>query len=254
MVRVAGRLNEAGVRTFRMDMRACGAGEGLSRMPYHAGCSHDLLAALERIAEICPTSLINLVGFSIGGNVALKLVGEAPDRLPPQLSRLVVISPPIDLAVCVDSISKAAAGFYDRYFVRMHYRRLFRSDLLIEHAPHVVGALRLHSQRDFDNFYTAAVWGFDTVDRFYADTSSCPVISDVRIPTLLIASRDDPLVPVELFEELETPSSITLHLTDHGGHLGFIGRRGLDTDRRWMDWRIVDWITAGRTTSAAVAA
>jgi predicted alpha/beta-fold hydrolase len=71
---------------------------------------------------------------------------------------------------------------------------------------------------------------------------------------LLIASRDDPLVPVELFEPLETLNSISLLLTDHGGHLGFIGRRGHDPDRRWMDWRIVDYITAGGTTSARAAA
>jgi hypothetical protein len=71
---------------------------------------------------------------------------------------------------------------------------------------------------------------------------------------LLIASRDDPLVPVELFEQLEPPDSITLYLTDHGGHLGFIGQQGFDPDRRWMDWRIVDWISACEVASNRAAA
>jgi predicted alpha/beta-fold hydrolase len=223
-------------------------------MPYHAGCSNDLLMALERVVDVCPASPISLVGVSIGGNIALKLAGEAADHLPPQLSRMVVISPPIDLGVCVRRFSRGAARYYDRYLARVHYRHLLRSALLIEHAPHVVNGFRPRSQRDFDTWYTAAMWGFKTVDEFYADTSSCRVVSDVRIPTLLIASRDDPLVPVELFEPLESLTSITLHLTDHGGHLGFIGRRGLDPDRRWMDWRIVDYLTARGKELAAAAA
>ena len=140
MVRIAGRLNEAGVRTFRLDMRACGAGEGLACMPYHAGCSDDLLKALQWIAHICPASPITLVGFSIGGNAALKLMGEVPDGLPRNLCRSVIFNPPIDVACCVEHLSTGAARFYDRYIVRSLYRQLRRSDRLVEHAPHVVDA------------------------------------------------------------------------------------------------------------------
>ncbi|HRX79143.1 MAG TPA: alpha/beta fold hydrolase [Pirellulaceae bacterium] len=254
MVYAAKRLNEAGVRTFRMDMRACGAGEGLSRMPYHAGCSDDLLTSLERVASICPASPISLVGFSIGGNTTLKLAGEAAHNLPSQLTRLVAISPPIDLGLCVGRFSTGAARFYDRYIARSHYRHLLRSEALIENAPYVSEGFRPRGQRDFDTWYTAAMWGFETVDDFYAETSACHVVSEIRVPTLLIASRDDPLVPVELFERIESQRSIKLHVTDHGGHLGFIGRRGIDADRRWLDWRIVDYITADRAASANMAA
>ena len=66
--------------------------------------------------------------------------------------------------------------------------------------------------------------------------------------------RDDPLVPASLFQQLDLPPSVMLRLTEHGGHLGFIGRPGYDPDRRWMDWRILDWITAGWTNAAAAAA
>ncbi len=254
MVLAAKRLNEAGVRTFRMDMRACGAAEGLARMPYHGGCTHDLFVALERVAKICPASPMSLVGYSIGGNVALKLAAEAADYLPRQLSRMVVISPPIDLEVCVDRLSQGAGYIYDRYLGITHCRQLRRSLALVEHAPQIVDALRPRGQRDFDDRYTSTVWGFGSVKQFYTETSSCHTISDVRIPTLLIASRDDPLVPVELFEPLKSQNSITIHLTDHGGHLGFIGRSRSDPDRRWLDWRIVDAVTAGRTSSAAEVA
>jgi hypothetical protein len=254
MTRVAGRLNEVGVRTFRADMRGSGSGEGLSRKTYHGGCSHDLGSALRRVAEICPAAPIHLVGFSIGGNTALKLIGETPDQLPSQLSSAVAINPPIDLGFCVERFGKGTARFFDGHVVKALYRQVRRSSRLIGQAPHVVDARMPRGQKEFDSLYTAGVWGFDSVDEFYADTSSLGVISNVRIPSLLIASRDDPMVPAELFEQLPLPDSVTLRLTDHGGHLGFIGQKGPDPDRRWMDWRIVDWITGneqGANTAAA---
>jgi predicted alpha/beta-fold hydrolase len=253
MIRIAGKLNEVGVRTFRLDARGSGSGEGLSRKTYHGGCSHDLGEALQAVAELCPAAPIHLVGFSIGGNTALKLIGET-DQLPSQLSSSVTINPPIDLGYCVERFTTGPASFYDGHVVKSLYRQICRSGRLVEQAPHVPRARMPRGQREFDSLYTANVWGFDSVDQFYADTSSRRVISDVHIPSLLIASRDDPLVPVELFEQLELPDSITLCLADHGGHLGFIGQAGEDQDRRWMDWRIVDWITAPQHLPQAAAA
>lgn len=253
MVRIAGRLNEAGVRTFRMDLRACGAGEGLSSMPYHAGCSHDVLVALKRVVEICPASPITLIGFSVGGSIALKLLGELADSIPPQLRRAIIVSPPIDVAACVEHISQSAR-FYDRAFVRSLHRQLRRSNMLLRHAPHAVCHQRPRGMREFDTRYTSRVWGFETVDEFYADISSHSVIGDVEIPTLLMVSRDDPLIPVRIFEDAEISPSIRLHVTDHGGHLGFIGRPGLDPDCRWLDWRIVESVNPSCANADVAAA
>lgn len=244
MIRASNRLNEAGIRTFRMDFRACGAGEGKSRLPYHGGCCDDVLRSLQEVVRICPESAMSLVGFSIGGNVTLKLLGDMDHKLPRSLERAVVISPPIDLNKCVGRLANGAARYYDRYLVKLLYRQLRRSDRLVDHAPHIVGAPRPLNQRQFDELYTARVWGFETAEELYTATSSLPSIRDIRVPTLLLASRDDPVVPVEMFERLKAPASLHIHLTDHGGHLGFIGRGGIDSDRRWMDWRILDWIAA----------
>jgi predicted alpha/beta-fold hydrolase len=254
LTRAAGRLNQAGVRTFRLDFRACGFGEGQSRMPYHGGCSDDLLQATQRVVEICPGSPLSLIAYSIGGNVALKLLGESHRHLPSALERAFIVSPPIDVARCVNRLSATPAQYYDRYLVKLLYKQLRRSQRLVDHAPHIIEAPRPRTQREFDELYTARVWGFETVDTFYADISSLPFIKDIRIPTLLLASRDDPLVPVEMFEQLNPPAALSIHLTDHGGHLGFIGRGGVDPDRRWMDWRIVDWVTADGAVSRRSAA
>jgi hypothetical protein len=181
-------------------------------------------------------------------------MGEAPDQLSSQLSSAVAINPPIDLGFCVERFRRGSARFYDGHVVKSLYRQVCRSRRLIERTPHVFQGRIPRGQREFDSLYTAGVWGFDSVDQFYANTSSRPVISEVRTPALLIASRDDPLVPVELFDQLALPDSVTLHLTDHGGHLGFIGQKGPDPDPRWMDWRIVDWISARERAGKTAAA
>jgi hypothetical protein len=97
---------------------------------------------------------------------------------------------------------------------------------------------------DFDDFYTGPVCGFGSADNYYASSSAARLIERIGIPTLILAAEDDPLVTIACFKELRTPPNVLLHITPHGGHLGFIGKKGVDPDSRWMDWRIVDWILA----------
>ncbi|TXT36583.1 MAG: alpha/beta hydrolase fold protein, partial [Planctomycetota bacterium] len=95
LVHMAAMLNARGVRTFRMDLRGCGAGFGLALKPYNAGCSDDVLAVLRAITEWCPNSSVSLLGFSLGGNIVLKLLGETPERVPAELVHAAAINPPI---------------------------------------------------------------------------------------------------------------------------------------------------------------
>ncbi len=254
MTRIAAKLNGAGVRAIRMDMRGCGAGEGLARLPYHPGISQDVRAALDELARQFPASPISLVGFSIGGNIILKLLGESPSQLPSQLDRAVAVNPPIDLPRCLKGMTTFPKRFYNRHFVGMLYKQLMRSDLLVKQAPQVNHIPPPRSLREFDTLYTADVWGFQSVDKFYEENSALSRMADIRTPTLVIASRDDPLVPPETFDSLELPSSVSLRISDHGGHLGFIGRNGIDPDRRWMDWRIIDWVLADQPAAGVIAA
>src|SRR5690606_10912885 len=105
LVRAARKLNDRGVRTFRMDYRNCGAGFGLATRSYHAGQSGDVRAALWFIARLCPGSPLGVAGYSMGGNVALKTLGEDPGALPDVLCRAAVVNPPIDLAVCCNYLT-----------------------------------------------------------------------------------------------------------------------------------------------------
>ena len=242
MIRIAGKLNEAGVRVFRMDLRGCGAGAGLARRPYHAGRSEDPRAALEFINNLCPGSPVSLVGFSLGGNITLKMLGEDSDSLPENLASAVAVNPCIDLAECARRLDRFGARPYDRYFTRLLLARIDQYDGPSANSRAAAAAGRPVRLREFDDRYTAPLGSFRSADDYYARSSAAQFIPHIRRPTCILTSRDDPIVPVSLFENLPLPPAVRLCITRSGGHLGYFARRGIDPDRRWMDWRIVDWV------------
>jgi predicted alpha/beta-fold hydrolase len=242
LVRLATRLNAAGVRTFRMDLRGCGAGLCLARLPYHSGRSEDAAAALEEIARLCPGSLTALVGFSLGGNIVLKLLGEVGDRPPHNLASAAAVCPPVDLALCVAALRRPLHRVYDRYFARLLVQRLEQRRRAHPAATTVSFPRRPRGIYDFDDLFTAPVCGFGTAENYYRQASSNQFLTRIALPTLILAAEDDPLVLAEPLRQAKLSSSTRLHLMRHGGHLGFVSRRASDPDRRWMDWRIVEWV------------
>lgn len=242
MQRIAAKLNQRGIRTFRMDLRGCGAGVGLARYPVHSGRSEDAAAALKAIARWCPDSPTTLIGFSLGGNITLKLVGETGDNPPGHLDAAIAVCPPIDLLKCVETIQLSPNYHYDRYFVRT---------LMRLHAQTILkcpDALTFKYERpprrliELDNLFTAPACGFADAMDYYEQCSACRFLHGIRVPTLIIAAADDPLIPASCFDEADMSSSVHVVVANGGGHLGFLGRLGVDPDRRWLDWRIIDWV------------
>ena len=117
MRRIAAKLNGIGERTFRLDLRGCGAGFGFAKQPYYGGCSDDLAATVRRVGELCPGSPLSLIGFSLGANVVLKLLGELRGRPLAGVDHAMAISPPIDLERSSQSLLQGFNRVYDRYFV-----------------------------------------------------------------------------------------------------------------------------------------
>ena len=242
MVRVAARLEEQGVRTFRMDLRGCGAGVGLARQPYHSGRSEDAAAALEKIAEICPGSPAALVGFSLGGNIALKLLGELGDARCGHLDTAVAICPPFDLQPAVEQLHRYWNRLYERYFVRRLVGQVRERQRAIPDLPAVEMRRMPQSLFEFDDVFTAPVCGFGRAVNYYRQASAVRVCDGIRLPALVIAAQDDPLVPAAPLERLRSCPSVELEIARDGGHLGFVGWR--EGNRRWLDGRIVDWVTS----------
>src|SRR5207237_2942807 len=155
MVRGSAKLRAKGVRVFRMDLRGCGAGMALARQPLHAGRSEDVAAALEHVSRQCPGSPIHLVGFSMGGNMALKLAGELGQQAPTYLASVMAVGPPIDLAECSRCMDRGLARVYDRTFVRNLMRHVRRQLVLV---PDVATRPLLPRPRrliEFDDSFTA---------------------------------------------------------------------------------------------------
>lgn len=243
MVRTSAKLHTRGVRTFRMDHRGCGAGAHLARSPYHAGRTGDLDAAIRMIERLCPGSPVSVVGYSISGNMLLRYLGEHSQSVPLCLFRAVSVCPPVDLNHSVRALYRTRFGRrYDWYFTRSLLGQLAGSPLWRDDLP--LAKLKRLPRRllDFDNFFTAPASGFESAEHYYAEASARSCLSDIRVHTTILAAEDDPLVCSAPLADVELPVNVRLCLTKHGGHLGFVGRKGVDPDRRWMDWRVIEWL------------
>lgn len=246
MIRVAGKLVDRGVRVFRLDHRGCGSGARMARLPYHAGRSDDVRFAFEHAARTCNGSLGGIVGFSLSGNMLVKMLGEdgRSGRSATYLACAAAVNPPIDLELCGDALRKRSNRFYDRHFTRLLCDQVQDRIDHVPDAPGPIGGAIPERLREFDDAYTAPVSGFDGVYDYYANCSGAQFVSSISVPTLILTARDDPLIPVTSFEQLPSVPSVLLHIAEHGGHLGYIARPGSDPDRRWMDWRVIDWLAA----------
>lgn len=189
----------------------------------------------------------------MGGNVALKTLGEDPDALPETVANAAVVNPAVDLAACCAFLTGPIQRRYDRYFAQELARHVTAHAIVGGHRDSLIDDLAKRPparMRDFDECYTVPHWGFATVEDYYQSASSIGDLWRITVPTLILHSRDDPLIPTDMFNTMDVSDMVTIHLSDHGGHLGFIGECG-DPDQRWMDWRLVDWVT-GRIGPADV--
>jgi hypothetical protein len=171
----------------------------LAKLPYHSGQSADLVAVLEHIARECPASPATLVGFSLSGNITLKLLGELGAASCGGLDSAIAVCPPIDLAICSRNIGQGANRIYDRHFVRNLTGAVRRLRRLRPDAPGTALSRRARTLADFDDLYTAPVSGFGSAQNYYHECSSKPLLAKIRWPTLILASEDDPLIPYRIF-------------------------------------------------------
>jgi predicted alpha/beta-fold hydrolase len=180
----------------------------------------------------------------MGANIVLKMAGELADGVPTELASLMAVCPPIDLIACSQNIQRGSNRLYDRSFVAGLLRQIERRQRLVPGAftrPLNPPPRKLF---EFDTHFTAPLAGFSDAHEYYAAASSGPVLEHVTVPTLIVCAASDPIIPVGPFERARYSATTKVVITPCGGHLGFIGRAGVDPDRRWLDWRILDWITA----------
>ena len=234
---LSSELLPLGFAMHRFNMRSCGGTEHLSSTNYHAGQTSDALAVLREIRKEFAGPLF-LVGFSLGGNVSLKLAGElGSDRL---LDGVCSVSTPIDLAACSDALEARGNYIYASRFLARLKDRIRRRHQEYPDRYDLEPLAQVGSIRQFDDAYTAKLFGFGTAANYFATQSSNQFLPAIRIPTLMIQAKDDPLIPFRVYEEsvVSANPNIRLIATDHGGHVGFIAR---SQPRFWVDTVIRDW-------------
>jgi predicted alpha/beta-fold hydrolase len=240
MRRVAKLLLPHGLRVVCMDLRGCGRGLPLARRPYHGGCSDDVRAAVTAIRTWDAASRVTLIGFSLGGNIVLKLAGEAAERSVDGLERVAALAPPADFERCAALLAAPRNRFYEQYFVRGlleqvgQRRRFFPEDAAIRFP-------RRLTMRQFDDLYTSPRCGFDDATHYYRSAACLPLLEKIAVPTFILTARDDPFIAAEPLERLATPPNMEVLILDRGGHLGFLGRGGAG-GFRWAEQRIAEWV------------
>ena len=245
MCRMADRLTARGYCVFRMDMRGCGAGEGIARLPTHCGRSGDVAAALRFIAARYPGTPTYAIGFSLGGCLTLNLLAEAGEAPIGNLKRSLAICPPVDLFAVERRFDSAGGRAYDKFFVKKLWKQITdRWRRFPEIAPPVIPR-EPKRLRMVDELVTAPSGGFSSADDYYAKTQPGPKLNKIEQPVLIIASHDDPVVPTAPLFEYEHGDGVQLAVVPGGGHLGFIARANGDPDNRWLDWRIIEWVETG---------
>jgi uncharacterized protein len=248
----------AGLNVVRLNQRNCGGTEHLTPDLYHSGRSGDVRAVVEELIERDKLPEIFAAGFSMGGNLVLKMAGEYGAAAPAELRGFAAVAPSFVLAACADALEEPRNFIYERYFVRKLKARMRRkAELFPERYAAQVGngTLRsIGSVREFDEMITAPCSGFAGAEDYYARASAINVIGAIARPTLILTSKDDPFVPYATFErrEVRDNPNIRLVATRHGGHCSFIGREGGD-ERFWCEGRIVEFCAENSAVAANAA-
>jgi len=225
---------ESGFVAHRFHMRTCGNTQAHCKTLYHAGLTSDLRRFLEVLRAESPLPIF-LIGFSLGGNVGLKLAGELGET--DLIQGVCAISTPIDLAAGVRRMNQLDNILYERRFLKRMRKRLQATGRY--HRPQLAAARSLYQ---IDDDITAPSFGFKGADHYYATQSSNSFLEHIRVPTLLIQAKDDTFVPFEMYSHpaIQSNPHIRLLATEHGGHLGFLARSG---HRFWMDEAALGFVT-----------
>ena len=217
---------EAGCNVIRMNMRNCGGTERLTPTLYHSGMSGDVGAVMRHFLRTEGLSSISLIGYSMGGNLVVKLAGELGHEAPPQLHAVVGVSAALDLGPSADALHLPANRFYERRFVHALVSRYRRKAFLFPRAFDPNRANGVVSIRDFDERITSLYAGFRNADDYYHRASAARVLHRIAVPTLLLHACDDPFVRIvpETRAAIAANARIQLLETEHGGHCAFLAK------------------------------
>lgn len=241
---IASKAFARGMNVVRLNQRNCGGTEHLSAGLFHSGLTADAAHVVEELRDVDGLPAIAIAGYSLGGNLALKLAGEYGDKPPSVVKAVAAVSPILEIGACVRALERPENFLYEWNFVRDLKKRMRRKDRYRPGLFDVSKLKTIRTVRDFDEVYTAPHFGFAGAEDYYRRASAMRVVDRIRVPALILAAADDPFVPPEPFRDpvVTRNSHITVVLSAHGGHCGFVGVPDGEDDGYWAERTIVDFV------------
>lgn len=250
MVGLAGKAMQYGLNVLRLNMRNCGDTEHLATTLYHSGLSSDVEVVIDTLADEGHRR-IYLAGFSMGGNIALRVAGLSQAAGRSILRGVAAVSPAIDLALAVQNIDQGFVnGLYRRSFMAHLRGMLRRKASQFPGRFDLTGLRRVRTLQEFDDRFTAPSFGFGDAANYYRTATALPLLEHIKVPTLFVQAADDPMLPASQIDQvsgLDNPA-IELLVPRTGGHCAFLSRRpavssvGRDLDRYWAENRVVQFL------------
>jgi predicted alpha/beta-fold hydrolase len=245
MLGIAAKGVAAGMNVVRMNQRNCGGTDALSPTLYHSGRSQDIAAVAKNLQLQDRISRFALAGFSMGGNLVLKLAGEWGQGGPPQFRAVAAVCPSMNLAASADALHAPGNRLYEYYFMWQLRRRLRAKARLF---PGVFDTARMRgvtSLREFDDQVTAHYCGFEGASDYYERSAAANVVDRIAVPTLILHAANDPFIRIlpETRQKILANPHITFVETEDGGHCSFLAQPDGD-DGRWAERQVVEFLRA----------
>ena len=236
-------FKKEGYTTVLMHFRGCATNENRLARCYHSGETNDAKEWIASLETRYPNTPLFAIGYSIGGNMLLKLLGEYQDNSP--LQKAISISAPLQLDICANRMDRGFSKFY-----QYHLMKNLKKSLLAKYKKHDMKSIigvdenevkNMRSFWEFDNAYTAPIHGFKTAKNYYKKSSARGYLKSIKTKTLIIHSLDDPFMTPEILPKSdEVSSSVELEVYPNGGHVGFVSGTLLKP-KYWLEDRVIDY-------------
>ncbi len=241
---LARAMAQQGLDIAAWNFRGCGGTTNRTSLMYHSGATYDLHTIVSFVDSLSQYQNIYIAGFSLGGNMVLKYLGEQVFPIPPTVSRAIAFSVPCDLAACSEALARPSNALYMKRFLKL-LRAKIRAKM--EALPGTIsdeGYESLKNFRDFDDRYTAPIHGFRDANDYWQRNHCKQFLPDIRIPTLLINAGDDPFLSASAYPTAEALASQHFYFEQpkYGGHCGFVAFNRQSV--YWSEQRAAEFLLA----------
>lgn len=213
------KLAKQSINSLAMNLRSCSGRPNNKPYSYHSGKSIDLRTVLKSVKSNYKE--IYLIGFSIGGNITLKFLGEDSTAVDPRIKKAFVVSPPLDLESSAKALAQPSTYIYMQNLLKNLKTKLVTKEKLFPEIINTKDFDEVKNFYDYDGRYTAPLNDFASAKDYWNKASSKGLLEDIRVRTIILSALDDPFLGPECFPEIKNPF-VTTHYTKYGGHLGFM--------------------------------